>query len=204
MKKRKIALLLLLGCMVLIWSVRIVTLRKEKKASEEATHVHVIKEENIGEWVELGDNFLGDGYVNGYSIKVNGVRIMPVSDYAKEVIAAGYQPAEQEDMTNGMVCEVDISCRNTNNVEGGLSFMEALLVGDDFDATLHNGWFDAVNGYQDTYANMKLHENSEARFKLPYLVVPACYREKFGRKLTTERLYFLAVRYPDQIFLRVQ
>lgn len=202
MKKKKIIIIaLILFILSIAWGVRVICLNKEVK---NLTSDSLQKYEEIGEWVEFGENYLMDSYCNGYSIRIDDFRIVEYEKYIKEMSTLGYQENDVSGCKPEKVLEVGITLKNEENVDIGIPFLSAWLVGQDFYSVLNPEWFDAVNNLKESGGGIKLHNNTEFKLKLPYPILDSTYREKYRRKLKKEKLWLCITRYPEQRWVRVQ
>lgn len=201
-KRKRMTWVLLFGILTILWGVRYVTFNKEILAIKEPAHI--IKYEDVGEWAEFGENYVGDNYMKGYSIRIKNVRYVSPEAYAREVMGMEYHSdIVQDQMTT--VCEVEVEIKNEQNTDTGIDLLSTFLTGPDFYAGIWLECFDAVNGFEEnTFGGIRLHTDSECTLKLPYLFWNHLYREKAGRKLENEAMWLTLTGYPEKVWVRVQ
>lgn len=165
----------------------------------------VKKYETIGEWIPYGENYNGQIYCNGYSIRINQMRIVDFEEYKKELVRCGFTEFREGAVPEQKVCEIEVTLKNENNTGAGIDFLSTQLIGEDFYTTLECQWFEIINHLEaNSMGGIRLHENTEFTVWLPYKFNPVMYREKMGRKLENEKMWMKLTGYPEEIWARVQ
>ena len=203
MKKKKKYILWGALCLVLAaaWIIRYATFNQWVIDHYEKGSV---RSHPVGELVPLGDNYLGKTSVKGYSIRVEGVRIVDAEAYYGELRSAGEDPGEFQGGAY-KICEVELYIENEDNAEEGLSLFSVDLTGRDFYARMNTQLFAAANfksGENEMLIGVKVLPGKSTTMKVPYACLS--YQEKMGRTLETEPLWLLGARYPEEVRIQVQ
>ncbi len=202
-KKKYRVILIALLAFFMIWGILVakfnLTIKKENQL------MPIKKYENIGEWIPFGSNYMVDAYCDGYSIRIDDLRIVEYETYMEELLKLGYQEDSMQDINVQKVLEVEVTLKNEDNTDKGIDFLSTWLLGKDFYVVLSTKWFEAVNSLKDnSMGGIRLRTNTEYKLKLPYPLTELTYREKIGRKIEKEELWLCLTRYPQERWARVQ
>lgn len=126
---------------------------------------------SIGEMISIGNNYIYYDSMDGYEVRVNRARILTY----QELLDAYQIPEEIRDQVENMdplgapekVFDIDITLRNTDNKDTGISFSDWNVQSNDLFVDLNPDLYFGVNPGIET-TSVALRENSEMDFHLIY------------------------------------